>query len=174
MLKIKHKKKASIDEFLPFLVFITAAMILLAWTINTHAALQAKNDLNYIARQTMLKMESDGYLTEEDKSYLIDRLAENEFYGSEEAAKEAARSKNKTNVSTIKASYDKDNFLSANGIKTDYKVSSSDGTVGYGNTLKLCLTVYRQTDTDTDQWGKAQSGSTVSQMTVHLESTSKQ
>lgn len=174
MLKIKHKKKASIDEFLPFLVFITAAMILLAWTINTHAALQAKNDLNYIARQTMLKMESDGYLTEEDKDYLIDKLAENEFYGSEDAAKTAANSKSETDVNTIKASYSQDDFLSANNVKTDYKINSGDGTVGYGNTLKLCLTVYRQTDVDTEQWGKAQSGSTVSKMTIHLESTSKQ
>lgn len=86
MLKqFRKKKTASIDEILPLLIFIFMAVTLLVWTINTNSAIQTKNDLNGIARESMLKMETDGYLTTTEKTELINRLKDKGFYGTSDA-----------------------------------------------------------------------------------------
>lgn len=152
MLKqFRKKKTASIDEILPLLIFIFMAVTLLVWTINTNSAIQAKNDLNGIARESMLKMETDGYLTTTEKTELINRLKDKGFYGTSDACK------NDTHDNT-----------EFNNAFTDTTVAEA----GYGNPVTLNIKVYKKTDFDMFAIGSFKNE--ISEMTIHLESTSKQ
>lgn len=152
MLKqFKKKKTASIDEFLPLLIFIFMAVTLLMWTINTNSAIQTKNDLNNVARESMLKMETDGYLTTTEKTKLINRLKDKGFYGTNDACKAEAHS------------------------NTEFSNAFTDTTVteaGYGNPVTLNIKVYKKTNFSMFAVGSFKNE--VSEMTIHLESTSKQ
>lgn len=152
MLKqFRKKKTASIDEILPLLIFIFMAVTLLIWTINTNSAIQTKNDLNNVARESMLKMETDGYLTTAEKTELINRLKDKGFYGTSDACKAEAHS------------------------NTEFSNAFTDTTVteaGYGNPVTLNIKVYKKTNFNMFAVGSFKNE--VSEMTIHLESTSKQ
>lgn len=152
MLKqLRKKKTASIDEFLPLLIFIFMAVTLLMWTINTNSAIQTKNDLNNIARESMLKMETDGYLTTTEKTELINRLKDKGFYGTSNACK--SNTHNNTEFNNVFA-----------GTTVDE--------AGYGNPVTLNIKVYKKTDFGMFAIGSFKNE--ISTMTIHLESTSKQ
>lgn len=152
MLKqLRKKKTASIDEILPLLIFVFMAITLLIWTINTNSAIQTKNDLNNIARESMLKMETDGYLTTTEKGKLIERLKDKGFYGSSNACKTDIHS------------------------STEFNNAFTNTTIaeaGYGNPVTLNIQVYKKTDFSMFAIGSFKNE--VSKMTIHLESTSKQ
>lgn len=152
MLKqLRKKKTASIDEFLPLLIFIFMAVTLLMWTINTNSAIQTKNDLNSIARESMLKMETDGYLTTAEKTELINRLKDKDFYGTSNACKSGTHN------------------------NTEFDDAFTNTTVaeaGYGNPVTLNIKVYKKTDFSMFAIGSFKNE--ISEMTIHLESTSKQ
>lgn len=152
MLKqLRKKKTASIDEILPLLIFVFIAITLLTWTINTNSAIQTKNDLNNIARESMLKMETDGYLTTTEKSKLIERLKDKGFYGSDNACKTDTHSSTEFN---------------------DAFTNTTVTEAGYGNPVTLNIKVYKKTDFSMFAIGSFKNE--VSKMTIHLESTSKQ
>lgn len=50
-------------------------MILTSWTVN----IENKSRVDLIARKYLLKMETEGYLTEEGKQNLLDELRENKM-----------------------------------------------------------------------------------------------
>ena len=163
--KLKKKRKGFIDDVLPTLLFITAAMIALIFTVNIDAGLQSKNSLNYIGRQTMLKMESDGYLTETAKKDLAKKLSDKGFYSS------ATECKNKSESNTIDS-----NFASLKVPDSNLSVSGKEPTTvghakGYGQKIYLAITVYKMSNANTiNVWGHK----TPTKMTVYIESTSKQ
>lgn len=73
MKKLK-KDKGGIDNYLFIPIMITAVVILLLSVIPIFSLLSDKSEIDQIGRTYLLKMESDGYLSSDMKSQLIDDL----------------------------------------------------------------------------------------------------
>ena len=81
----RRKQKGFVDDFLPMLIFIALSATIIFLLVNTNAAIAKKNTLNNIAREYMLRMESDGYLTanesgSNEQKKLIQELNDAGFY----------------------------------------------------------------------------------------------
>ena len=96
-------------------------------------------------------METDGYLTTTEKTELINRLKDKGFYGTSNACK--SNTHNNTEF---------DNAFAGTTVDE----------AGYGNPVTLNIKVYKKTDFGMFAIGSFKNE--ISEMTIHLESTSKQ
>lgn len=64
-----------LDQFLPAIVVIVLLAVLWTGSMITASNINRSNDIQQIARTYLLQMETDGYLTEENKGLLLNDLA---------------------------------------------------------------------------------------------------
>lgn len=154
---IAKKQKGVMDDVLPLLFFVFVACVLIIFTINTDGAISSKNELDNIAREYMLKMETDGGLTESDQTKLIERLQDEGYYATSAGCKDKTADYSNANISVTLG---------------DTTKAFSDTTVGYGNPIKLSITVYKSTEYNMAGLGMFKKVPT--KMSVSLLSTSKE
>lgn len=122
-LKLNKKSNGNLDDFLPILIFMMIASFILLLFIEVNVAINSKSKLNSIARQYTLKMETKGFLSEDDIKALVDHLNKNGFANADGSDL------------TV------DSFKNA----ADYSGKSTNGvSVGYGNEVSLKFTVYSE------------------------------
>lgn len=123
-INLTKKEKGFLDDFLPLFVFILLIAVSLLLFVETNAAINKKADINSIARQYMLKMETQGCLKDSDITDLVTDLNKAGFTDSDGSKIQVNKFKSGCNYTG------KNNGLSA----------------GYGNLVELSFTVY------TEQW----------------------
>ena len=72
---LKKKDKGMLDQFLPAIVVIVLLAVLWTGSMITASNINRSNDIQRVARTYLLQMETDGYLTEENKGLLLNDLA---------------------------------------------------------------------------------------------------
>ena len=72
---LKKKDKGMLDQFLPAIVVIVLLAVLWTGSMITASNINRSNDIQQVARTYLLQMETDGYLTEENKGLLLNDLA---------------------------------------------------------------------------------------------------
>ena len=78
---LKRNDKGMLDQFLPAIVVIVLLAVL--WTGSMVAAsnIDRSNAIHQVARAYLLQMETDGYLTEENKVRMLTDLADLDMVG---------------------------------------------------------------------------------------------
>lgn len=71
---MKKKQKGAIDSFLYVIVTITVLLVFVVALLPCFRILQARNDINQIARRYLLIMETEGYLPGEEENQLRKEL----------------------------------------------------------------------------------------------------
>lgn len=71
---MKQKDKGMLEHFLPALVTIVFMGILWFGSMVTASNIDKSSALNQITRKYMLRMEADGYLTEENRTSMVTEL----------------------------------------------------------------------------------------------------
>ena len=71
---LQRKDKGILDQFLPALVTIVFLAILWVGSMVSAAGIDRSSDIHLVARKYMLRMETDGYLTEENRNLLLGEL----------------------------------------------------------------------------------------------------
>ena len=71
---LKKKDKGMLDQFLPAIVVIVLLAVLWTGSMITASNINRSNDIQQVARTYLLQMETDGYLTEENKGLLLNDL----------------------------------------------------------------------------------------------------
>ena len=68
---LKRKDKGILDQFLPAIVVIVLLAVL--WTGSKISAsnIDRSSDIHHVARTYLLRMEADGFLTEENRNLLL-------------------------------------------------------------------------------------------------------
>ena len=72
---LKKKDKGMLDQFLPAIVVIVLLAVLWTGSMITASNINRSNDIQQVARTYLLQMETEGYLTEENKGLLLNDLA---------------------------------------------------------------------------------------------------
>ena len=72
---LKKKDEGMLDQFLPAIVVIVLLAVLWTGSMITASNINRSNDIQQVARTYLLQMETDGYLTEENKGLLLNDLA---------------------------------------------------------------------------------------------------
>lgn len=156
----RKKARGMLDDFLPIIIFVMACAILMLSYVNFNTAVNKKISLNSISRDYMLKIESKGYLTAEDKDKLIVDLRNAGFYADVDKAQ-----------------------ISSTNIDSCLKRTLSNGTVegttlsdvGYGNDVTLTIQVYTDVSMLTDANAFAPKfGEETHSISTSLKSTSKE
>lgn len=120
---LSKKKSGFLDDYLPLFAFILVAIIAMMGFIEVNTAINKKSDINSIARQYVLRMETQGCLKNSDITELITSLNAAGFSDSEGGA------------------------LSSASFDCVYSGQDTNGeSVGYGNVVTLKFKVY------TKQW----------------------
>lgn len=112
---MKKKKRGTLDDFLPTLIFLLLMAIMLFLFVGYNKAINQKTTLNSIARQYLLEMETTGYMTSAMKTNLVKDLKDAGF-----TAKDGA------------------DLTTANIGMTGTTFSD----VGYGNRIQITISVY--------------------------------
>ena len=73
---LKRKDKGMLDQFLPAIIILVLMAVLWTGSMVSAANIDRSSDIHQAARTCMLRMESDGYLTEENRQWLITALEE--------------------------------------------------------------------------------------------------
>lgn len=71
----KRKDKGMLDQFLPAMVVIVLLAVLWAGSMVCASQIDKSSDIRQVGRTYLLKMETDGYLTEENRILLLADLA---------------------------------------------------------------------------------------------------
>ena len=71
---MKQKDKGMLEHFLPALVTIVFMGILWFGSMVTASNIDKSSALNQVTRKYMLRMEADGYLTEENRTSMVTEL----------------------------------------------------------------------------------------------------
>lgn len=72
---LKRKDKGILDQFLPAIVVIVLLAVLWTGSMICASNIDISSDIHHVARTYLLRMEADGYLTEENKNMLLAELA---------------------------------------------------------------------------------------------------
>ena len=72
---LKKNDIGMLDQFLPAIVVIVLLAVLWTGSMITASNINRSNDIQQVARTYLLQMETDGYLTEENKGLLLNDLA---------------------------------------------------------------------------------------------------
>lgn len=129
---MRKKAKGMLDDFLPIVIFILLMAVLMFLNSDYNAAVNQKTELNAIGRKYILRVETYGYLTQDDQKRLANELNEAGFYANKNRAKIT-----ESNIA---------NCLSRrNAAGTLEKTTLAD--VGYGKEVKLVLNVYTDVST---------------------------
>ena len=73
---LRRKDRGILEHFLPAIVVIVLMAILWTGSMISASNINKSSDVHQAARACMLRMESDGYLTEENRIMLMERLQE--------------------------------------------------------------------------------------------------
>ena len=73
---LKRKDKGMLDQFLPAMIILVLMAVLWTGSMVSAANIDRSSDIQQTARTCLLRMESDGYLTEENRQWLISALKE--------------------------------------------------------------------------------------------------
>ena len=71
---LKRKDKGMLDQFLPAIIILVLMAVLWTGSMVSAANIDRSSDIHQTARTCLLRMESDGYLTEENREWLISAL----------------------------------------------------------------------------------------------------
>ena len=71
---LKRKDKGILDQFLPAIVMIVLMAVLWTGSMVSASNIERSSDIHHVARTYLLRMESDGYLTEENRTLLLTEL----------------------------------------------------------------------------------------------------
>ena len=71
---LARKDKGILEHFLPAIVVIVLMAVLWTGSMISASNIDRSSDIHHVARTYLLRMESDGFLTEENKSLLIAEL----------------------------------------------------------------------------------------------------
>ena len=69
-----RKDKGLLDQFLPAMIILVLMAVLWTGSMVSAANIDRSSDIHQTARTCMLRMESDGYLTEENRQWLLSAL----------------------------------------------------------------------------------------------------
>ena len=72
---LKRKDKGILDQFLPAIIVIVLLAVLWTGSMISASNIDRSTDIQQVARTYLLKMETDGYLTEENRNLLLSDLA---------------------------------------------------------------------------------------------------
>ena len=72
---LKRKDKGILDQFLPAIIVIVLLAVLWTGSMISASNIDRSSDIQQVARTYLLKMETDGYLTEENRNLLLSDLA---------------------------------------------------------------------------------------------------
>lgn len=70
------KDGGRIDKYITFMISLLLTAIITVILVLNMGLLQCKIDINQIARQYILRMETVGYLTADDRNEMVDKLTE--------------------------------------------------------------------------------------------------
>lgn len=76
-----RKDKGMLDQFLPAIIVIVLLAVLWTGSMVTASNIDRSNAIHQVARTYLLQMETDGYLTEENKVQLLTDLGELDMVG---------------------------------------------------------------------------------------------
>ena len=68
---LKRKDKGILDQFLPAIVVIVLLAVLWTGSMISASTIDRSSDIHQVARTYLLRMEADGYLTEENRNRMI-------------------------------------------------------------------------------------------------------
>lgn len=71
---LKRKDKGILDQFLPAIVVIVLLAVLWTGSMISASNIDRSSDIHHVARTYLLRMETDGYLTEENKALMLAEL----------------------------------------------------------------------------------------------------
>lgn len=71
---LKRKDKGMLDQFLPAMIILVLMAVLWTGSMVSAANIDRSSDIQQTARTCLLRMESDGYLTEENRQWLLSAL----------------------------------------------------------------------------------------------------
>ena len=71
---LRRKDKGILDQFLPAIVVIVLLAVLWTGSMISASNIDRSSDIQQIARTYMLRMETDGYLTQENRELLVAEL----------------------------------------------------------------------------------------------------
>lgn len=71
---LRRKDKGILDQFLPAIVVIVLLAVLWTGSMISASNIDRSSDIQQVARTYLLKMETDGCLTEENKELLVAEL----------------------------------------------------------------------------------------------------
>ena len=71
---IKRKDKGILDQFLPAIVVIVLMAVLWTGSMISASNIDRSSDIQQVARTYLLRMETDGCLTEENRNLLLSEL----------------------------------------------------------------------------------------------------
>lgn len=161
----KQKKRGSLEDLLIMMIFMAVAAVIIVLYLNLNVAINNKNKLNSIAREYLLKMESDGYLTNtiggaNEMQNLIDALNDAGY--------------TKDGIAPVDSSCIKGTVTA---LGNSYTNNTTTSDLGYGEEIQLDITVCCETFFE---MGKGSSDfipmfkKSNAVMTIHLTTTSKE
>ena len=71
---LKRKDKGILDQFLPAIVVIVLLAVLWPGSMISASNIDRSSDIHQVARTYLLRMEADGYLTDENRNLMISEL----------------------------------------------------------------------------------------------------
>ena len=71
---LKRKDKGILDQFLPAIVVIVLLAVLWTGSMISASNIDRSSDIQQVARTFLLRMETDGCLTEENRNLLVSEL----------------------------------------------------------------------------------------------------
>ena len=71
---LKRKDKGMLDQVLPAMIILVLMAVLWTGSMVSAANIDRSSDIHQTARTCLLRMESDGYLTEENRQWLLSAL----------------------------------------------------------------------------------------------------
>ena len=71
---LKRKEKGILDQFLPAIVVIVLLAVLWTGSMISASNIDRSSDIHQVARTYLLRMEADGYLTEENRNLMTSEL----------------------------------------------------------------------------------------------------
>lgn len=127
MFKLNRKEKGSFEDILVMMVFIFFAAIIILLMIYISQAIETKSKLNTIAREYMLRMETEGYLTHDTSGV---KGSSNQKQNLIDALNTAGFKKNAAGTQPVDASC---------------LTGTTETAQGYGNKIILKINVYGPT-----------------------------
>ena len=71
---LKRKDKGILDQFLPAIVVIVLLAVLWTGSMISASNIDRSSDIHHVARTYLLRMEADGFLTEDNRNLLLAEL----------------------------------------------------------------------------------------------------